>query len=65
LPSNYYFGFSAATGGLSDNHDVMAMTVNTMDPVGQSYNDNISGGASGQVYHELLHLLIWRDWGLV
>jgi len=46
LPPLYYFGFSAATGGLSDNHDLMAMTVNTMDPVGQSYNDPLHTNAA-------------------
>eukprot|EP01096_Ripella_sp_DP13-Kostka_P018174 TRINITY_DN9742_c0_g1_i1.p1 TRINITY_DN9742_c0_g1~~TRINITY_DN9742_c0_g1_i1.p1 ORF type:complete len:659 (-),score=278.30 TRINITY_DN9742_c0_g1_i1:53-1972(-) len=36
IPERYYFGISAATGGLTDNHDVHYLTVNTMDPAGSS-----------------------------
>ena len=27
LPTNYYFGFSASTGDLSDNHDVISFKI--------------------------------------
>ena len=30
LPTGYYFGFSAATGDLADDHDVMRITVNDL-----------------------------------
>lgn len=36
LPTGYYFGFSAATGDLSDNHEVLAVRlyeVDSDDPV--------------------------------
>lgn len=36
LPSGYYFGFSAATGDLSDNHEILAVRlyeVDSDDPV--------------------------------
>lgn len=36
LPTGYYFGFSAATGDLSDNHEILAVRlyeVDTDDPV--------------------------------
>lgn len=31
LPTNYYFGFSAATGELSDNHDIVSVKVYQLD----------------------------------
>jgi len=36
LPTGYYFGFSAATGDLSDNHEILAVRlyeVDSDDPV--------------------------------
>lgn len=36
LPTGYYFGFSAATGDLSDNHEIIAVRlyeVDSDDPV--------------------------------
>lgn len=32
VPTGGYFGFSAATGGLSDNHDVLAFTLRNLSP---------------------------------
>jgi len=31
LPTNYYFGFSAATGDLADNHDIISVKVYQLD----------------------------------
>lgn len=31
LPTRYYYGFSAATGDLSDNHDVISVKVYELD----------------------------------
>jgi mannose-binding lectin 1 len=36
LPPTGYFGISAATGGLSDDHDVMSFVVHSLTPVEQS-----------------------------
>ena len=38
LPTNYYFGMSATTGDLSDNHDIIAVKFYELD----SPNDVIS-----------------------
>lgn len=32
LPSHYYFGITAATGDLSDNHDILAIKMQTLSP---------------------------------
>jgi len=32
LPTGYYFGFSAATGQLTDNHDIYSFTTYNLDP---------------------------------
>ena len=31
LPTNYFFGFSAATGDLADNHDIVSVKVFQLD----------------------------------
>jgi len=31
LPTGYYFGFTAATGELSDNHDIISVKVYQLD----------------------------------
>lgn len=31
LPTGYYFGFSAATGDLSDNHEILAVRLYEVD----------------------------------
>ena len=33
IPDERYFGISAATGGLSDDHDVMSFTVHCLHPL--------------------------------
>lgn len=33
LPSHYYFGMTAATGDLSDNHDILAIKMRQLSPV--------------------------------
>ena len=33
IPDEGYFGISAATGGLSDNHDVMSFIVHSLHPL--------------------------------
>ncbi len=38
LPSGYYFGVTAATGGLFDNHDVMNFVSNRLVPKNSGYN---------------------------
>ena len=35
LPTNYYFGFSAATGELSDNHDIISVHTYQLDSTEQ------------------------------
>lgn len=36
LPKNGYFGISAATGGLADDHDVIHFLTNSLHPVDQT-----------------------------
>ena len=36
LPTGYYLGLSAATGDLSDNHDVLSVKTYELDMVGDS-----------------------------
>lgn len=35
LPKNGYFGISAATGGLADDHDVLHFLTHSLHPLGQ------------------------------
>lgn len=50
LPTGYFFGISAATGGLSDNHDVRSFTVSAVDPntVNINVNNNNNNGNAGK-----------------
>lgn len=44
LPTGYYFGFSAATGDLSDNHEILAVRlyeVDSDDPVITSFKNYV------------------------
>ncbi|XP_065919379.1 vesicular integral-membrane protein VIP36-like [Dysidea avara] len=39
LPTGYYFGFSAATGDLADNHDIISVKVYDVDSEGDENDD--------------------------
>ncbi|KAG5891661.1 hypothetical protein JTB14_020079 [Gonioctena quinquepunctata] len=43
LPKNGYFGLSAATGGLADDHDVVHFLTNSLHPPGQLDSNQIVG----------------------
>ena len=36
IPDEGYFGISAATGGLSDDHDVLSFIVHSLTPLGEA-----------------------------
>ena len=40
MPTGYYFGFSAATGDLSDNHDIISVKTYALDS--DRKNENIN-----------------------
>ena len=49
MPNTAYLGFSAHTGELSDNFDIMSVeTRNLYSPVGSSQSSNRSPGRSGK-----------------
>ena len=41
LPKNGYFGLSAATGGLADDHDVFHFLTTSLHPPGQVPSDHV------------------------
>ena len=41
LPTNYQFGFTAATGDLGDNHDIVKMTVRNLKDDGQYEDEHL------------------------
>lgn len=43
LPSHYYFGFSAATGQLSDNHDIISVRTYQLDSTDERRNEDRKG----------------------
>ncbi|KAJ8973047.1 hypothetical protein NQ317_011327 [Molorchus minor] len=48
LPKNGYFGLSAATGGLADDHDVIHFLTNSLHPPGQFEANQPSAGEDQQ-----------------
>ena len=40
LPAGYFFGISAATGGLTDNHDVKSFVANRVEAIGDQQQGN-------------------------
>ena len=51
LPTGYYFGMSATTGDLSDNHDIIAVKLYELD---DSSTDTVS-----TIVHEFISLLTY------
>ena len=41
LPTNYYMGFTAATGDLSDNHYIISVRTYEIDIPGQTNEGNL------------------------
>merc|ERR1711916_91166 len=49
LPPNYYFGISAATGDLADNHDVISVRTSDPPPLTEGEQDRVKAlEASGE-----------------
>nr|XP_023020150.1 protein ERGIC-53 [Leptinotarsa decemlineata] len=52
LPKNGYFGISAATGGLADDHDVIHFLTNSLHPPGQVQSNQVTGEEQQKLQQE-------------
>ncbi|KAL9644953.1 hypothetical protein ABK040_004446 [Willaertia magna] len=52
LPAGYYFGLTAATGGLADNHDVLSFISYDLDPSHQNKEEEVHRDAKNRGWYD-------------
>jgi len=66
MPSGYYFGFSAATGDLADNHEILSFTVRNLDgatgPEAETLSPETVQKSINKIHHEsnIVRDQLWR-----